>query len=156
MKSLVVTASREGDTAGGGCCLPASRARGPEAEPGHLHPGSQPRAVTTEGEDRRDEEVRLPQPNPPLKRPKPANCPHISGLELGGDRSLAVAGCIISHATLTSSSKSLILPTGSGATLHGERLTTVGRGRAGIRRRHGKVRDVVENKPDKSHGQRSP
>lgn len=151
MKSLVVTASREGDRAEGECCLPACGARRPEAELGHLHPGLQPRAVSTEGEDRRDEEVCLPQPSPPLKRAKPANCPHIAGLELGGDRSLAVTGCNISHATLTSSSKPLVPPTGSKAALFGKQLTTVGRGRAGTGRRHGdmgKQEMVVKNRSE--------
>lgn len=118
-----------------------SRIRGPEAEPGHLRPGSLPRAATAEGEDRRDWEACLPQPSSPLKRAKPTNCPHISGLELGRDSSLAAAGHGVSHATLTSSSKPSVPPTRSRATLLGEQLTTAGRGRAGIRRRHGKAGD---------------
>lgn len=44
----------------------------------------------------------MPQPNSPLKRAKPANCPRVSGLELGGDGSLAATGHSISCATLTS------------------------------------------------------
>lgn len=61
----------------------------------------------------RDWEVALSQPSSLLKRSKPTNCPHVSGLELGGDGSLAATGHSVSNATLASSSKPWVPPTRS-------------------------------------------